>query len=533
MNKWFNTGMTLAVIGTVLLSGCSSNKSADSGNKEEASAAPLNFNAEGYPIVNDMITLKMMGAKAGIHGPWEDMFLFKEMEKKTNIRFDFDTPPQANYQETKNLAFASRQLPDVFFNAQLTPDDEVTYGSQGYLIPLDGLIDKYAPNFKKLMDENPDIKKSITTMDGHIYSLPLIIEQPRASVPNRLFLNGDWMKQLGIAKEPTTTDEFYELLKQFKTGDPNGNGKPDEIPMSSVKMDSLDGVLLPAFGLLGREVQAVDGKVRFNPVQSEFKEYLTYVHKLFAEKLLDNEMFVQTPQQMNAKGQANQIGSFINSAPNLVLKIDKVEDMLNHPMLGPLTSPVNSEKMAVKASTIQRGTFAITSGNKYPEATMRWVDYLYSQEGSILATTGNKFEWVDEAKSQWKSTIPQDQNPEEYRGKLTPDVGGALPLVKDKEFDAKRFIGSAPDWNKMVDEKLNPYAKQVYPDVYFTSEEQKRLNVVKTDITTYVQTMEAKFVVGQEPLSKWDDYVSQINKMGLQDMLDIYQAAYDRWNKAE
>lgn len=96
-------------------------------------------------------------------------------------------------------------------------------------------------------------------MDGHIYALPLIIDEPRAFVPSRLWLNGDWMESLGIMTEPTTTDELYELLKRFKNEDPNKNGKNDEIPISSEKLGGFQSVLLPAFGLLGREVEVKDG----------------------------------------------------------------------------------------------------------------------------------------------------------------------------------------------------------------------------------------------------------------------------------
>ncbi|RKN85179.1 extracellular solute-binding protein [Paenibacillus ginsengarvi] len=531
MKKWLQVSMVTAVSGAVLLAGCSGKT--NEAPKTEGSGAPKNFNAENYPIVNDKITLNMMGAKAAIHGPWNEMALFKEMEKMTNIHFEFNTPPAANYQEAKNLAFASRQLPDVFFNAGLTPDDEVTYGSQGYLIPLEGLIEKYAPNFKKRMEANPDIKKSITAMDGHIYSLPLIIDQPRAFVPNRFWINGEWMESLGITKVPQTTDELYELLKAFKNGDPNKNGKADEIPMSNVKLNNFDGVLLPAFGLLGREVEVKDGKVRYNPVQPNYKEYLAYLNKLFSEKLLDGEMFVQTSQQMAAKGNSNQLGVFAGSAPDLVLKVAKPEDNLKHPMLGPLTSPVSSEKLALRASNIRRGTFAITNQNKNPEATIRWVDYLYSDEGSRLGFLGNSYKWLDDAKTKWTFVSPEGVNAEEYRGKLTPDVGGQLPLIKERDFDSKRDNGKAPDYNKMVLDKLDPFAKRDYPDVYFSNEEQKRLNVVKTDIKTYVDQMEAKFIVGQEPLTKWDDYVNTIKKMGLDEMLKIYQDAYDRWNKTK
>lgn len=532
MKTWLKGSICIILSGAILLAGCSpGNKANHAGN--ESGGEPKNFNASGYPIVGDKITLTMMGAKAAIHGPWEDMVLFKEMEEMTNIHFNFNTPPAANYQEAKNLAFASQQLPDVFFNAGLTPDDEVTYGGQGYLVPLEELIEKYAPNFKKLMNDNPDIKKSITTVDGHIYALPLIIDEPRAFVPSRLWLNGDWMESLGITTEPTTTDELYELLKRFKNEDPNKNGKNDEIPLSSEKLGGFQSVLLPAFGLLGREVEVKDGKVRFNPVQDQYKEYLAYLNKLFTEKLMDGETFVQTSQQMTAKGNSNQIGAFIHSSPDLVLKVDKPEDNLKHPMLGTLTSPVNSEKLALKSSKIRRGTFAITSQNKYPEATMRWVDYLYSSEGSKLGIYGNSIKWLDDAKTKWEFDFPEGMNSEEYRAKLTPDCGGQLPLIKERKFDAMRDNGKGPDYNKMVDEKLNPYAVPAYPDVYFSNEEQKRLNIIKTDIKTYVDQMEAKFIVGQEPLTMWDDYVKMINKMGLDEMLKIYQDAYDRWNKSE
>ncbi|MFK7695237.1 ABC transporter substrate-binding protein [Paenibacillus sp. HJGM_3] len=521
-----------ALTGAVALAGCS--QSSPSEAKKEAGDAtqPKNFNAQNYPIVNDKITLKMMGSKAPIHGPWNEMELFKEMEAMTNIAFDFNTPPSTNYAEAKGLAFASHQLPDVFFNAGLTPDDEVTFGQQGQLIPLEGLIDKYAPNFKKLLEANPSIKKSIITVDGHIYSLPLVIDQLRADVTGRMWINGDWMANLGISKVPTTTDELYELLKKFKTGDPNKNGKEDEIPLSGTKLTGLESHLLPAFGLLGREIEVKDGKVRFNPVQDQYKAYLDYMRKLYAEKLFDNEAFVQTSQQMNAKGNQGQIGVFFASSPDLVLKVAKPEDNEKHMLIGPLTSPVNNEKLTIKNSKIRRGTFAITNVNKYPEATIRWVDYFYSSEGSKLGYLGKSWKWLDDSKTKWTFESPAGVNSEEYRGKLTPDVGGQIPLIKEKDFDNKRDNFVNIFLNRVTEKELLPYAKSAFPDVYFTNEEQKRLNVIKTDIKTYVDQMEAKFIVGQESLDKWDSYVSTIKKMGLDEMLKINQDAYDRWNKA-
>src|SRR5699024_11240938 len=82
------------------------------------------------------------------------------------------------------------------------------------ILPLEDLIDEYAPNIKKLLEENPEIEKSITTTDGHIYALPQISEGHRSIWQSPIWYNGNWLDELGVDELPETTDEFYELLKR-------------------------------------------------------------------------------------------------------------------------------------------------------------------------------------------------------------------------------------------------------------------------------------------------------------------------------
>src|SRR5699024_8902076 len=96
------------------------------------------------------------------------------LKDKTNIDFEYSMVPEDGYAEKKNLAFANDDLPDVFLHADLKPSDEVKYGKQGMLIPLEELIDKYAPNLKKIFKDDPEIKQTLTAQDGHIYTLPKI-----------------------------------------------------------------------------------------------------------------------------------------------------------------------------------------------------------------------------------------------------------------------------------------------------------------------------------------------------------------------
>ncbi|GGE01953.1 extracellular solute-binding protein [Paenibacillus nasutitermitis] len=533
MKKWLTYGLTCTIAGSMLLGGCSNggnNKpETGQGNQEPRS----NFNQTGFPIVKEPIKVSMMGARHALVGEWKSLAFFKEMEEMTNLQFDFNTPPAANYAEKKNLAFASGELPDVFFGGQLTPDDEITYGKQGVLIPLEGLVEKYAPNIQKMFDEYPEIKKSVTAPDGHIYALPSINMAPIAKLP-ATWINGNWLKKLGITELPHTTDELYELLTAFKEQDPNGNGKQDEIPLTSINLGDIRSVLLPAFGIVGRAHLVKDGKVIYGAIQPEYKEYVTFMNKLWKEKLLDPGTFSQTMEQKSAKGNAGQIGMFTDSLPYLTLGGD-AESSIIHPVLPALSSSADRKPMITQGSGMARGTFAITNKSKDPEALIRWVDYLYSPEGEILVHYGKEgdlWEWADAEKKLRKyRNPPEGMNLEEYRGgSITPAVGVAVPMFTPDEVEANWKDTMHQYRIKEVDEKLAPYGEPVFPEIYLLPEERQQIQGIETDLNTYMESMEAKLVTGEAPLEKWDAFLKTIEDMRVDKLLEVYQAAYDRWS---
>jgi putative aldouronate transport system substrate-binding protein len=519
-------GLLLVVLIISLIAGCTNNTE----QTEQTEEPSENFNAEGFPIVEESIELKMMGSKNPIQGEWSELAVFKELTELTNINFTFDTPADSSYEEKKNLAFATEQIPDVFFGGNLTAADEVNYGQQGYLIPLEDLIAEHAPNFKKLMDEDPAIKSSITTTDGHIYALPQITAG--FGLYPKLWINKKWMETIGL-EEPQTIDDFYNVLKAFKEEDPNQNGEADEIPLTAHNMNVRHAVLA-AYGYVGETVDVIDGKVVYVPIQEGYKEYLTFMNKLYKEELFDHESFTQNPQQIVAKGNAGRLGAFNHAGPFLAVGVERNEDYVQ---LKPLTSELSSEPVWPKNSDIRRGAFAITKDNPNPQASIRLVDYLYSKEGSILMAHGVEGEnWEQNEEGGFKSLAPEGMNHQEYKGgQVSPDAGTVVPLNR-RPVDEMGAKGAPPTnafIRKQTNERLVPYAKPTFPLVYFKGEEQKRLNVLETDIKTYVEQMEAKFITGEASLDQWDEYVGTIEKMNIEEYVEINQAAYDRWKEAQ
>jgi len=503
-----------------------------------------------FPVVKEKLSMTMMGPSTGA-SEWADMGFFKGMAEKSNIEFTFTTPPLADFGTKLNLAFASGDLPDVLFGTDtntLTPAMEMDYGNQGILVPLEELIKENMPNFSKILEENPDIAKSITTPDGHIYSLPMIHRGNTAIWPRGpLWYNGEWLDALGVTELPKTTDEFYDLLVRFRDEDPNGNGKKDEIPLTDVKMDSTRPWLLAAFGLTDRSIEEIDGKVVYAPITENYKEFVTYMNKLYSEKLLDPEVYSQADEQKKAKGQNNQIGLFPDWFSFFTTGRSEKESVMD-PMFYPLTSDINPERVTPGSPRMGRSTFAITSNNPSPEATLRWVDYFYSEEGADFLNKGPEGDfWVyaENDKGEQVRVFAEGVDPaesEEARSKVTPDYGIMVPKV---EFPSDPSSNVLPDANALSDttfqdfltaeteEKITPFAKVTFPLLYLTTEESDKVRNVATDLKTYVEQMEAKFITGVEPIENWDKYVQTIESMGVEDYVAIHQQAYDRWASTE
>ncbi len=538
MKKTLSILLIVAMLLSTVLVGCSKaeNSSSNGNTTSGKSAVNANINLQGYPIVKNKITVKMMGAKHPIHGNWSDMVFFKEMEKLTNINFKFDTPAWDAFEEKKNLAFSSGDLPDVFFGGLLTKQQEVKYGSQGILIPLEDYINKYCPNIQDMFSKNPNVKKSVTAPDGHIYALPNITTAPLA-MTSAMWMNKKWLDKFGITDNqlPTNVDDLYKLFIKMKNEDPNGNGKKDEIPYSMNDKGEGFYYFLPAFGPYSRGIYAdKSGKIKYGFMEDNTKEFLKWCNKLWKEGLVDPDAFTQQYNDMAAKGSDNLIGAAVHAIPQLIYGVTDPQVAATYPALPAQSSSVNPTQQVARSSGITTGTFAVTNKCKNVIEMMRWVDYLYSKEGSLLihyGPEGNLWKYND--KKMRVYIQPTDgRNVEEKRGgEITPDCG--LPLPKWVRPDTETSWDDAQQQTraKQTDEKLWPYAVLPLPDIYFTVEEQDQVDVLNTDIEKYISENGAKFITGDTPIENFDEFRNTLKKMGIEKLIGLYQTAYDRWKK--
>ena len=461
---------------------------------------------------------------SGMNGEYavSDGLAWKVALERANIEIELTNVLSADLTEKRNLVLASGEYPDVFYKSGLGTSVN-KYGMQGVFIPLEDLMREYAPNFCAMMDET-DGWDWITAADGHVYSFPYQHERNPKTV---MWINKKWMDNLGL-KEPTSYEELYEVLKAFKEQDANGNGDPnDEIPYAAAIGRPLVALMVyqdyqfDMTNWLG----IIDDELFYVRTHESYKEFLKFAAKVYEEGLVNQDCFTLSNSQKRSIGQAGDVfGCFQESASFQSVGRDNDDDYI---MLTPF-----HEGVLTRNDMYEQGALAITDACENPEVIVAWADYFYTEEGGILnwmGVEGETYQVNDDGTWEW------------IFGKGYGDDITTVRSIGTLQ-QGQKFPGNQPQlWQKMsssVDEDevyLNSERRRVYamgadfPYLSLTEEENAALATIKTDVSGYAGEYEAKVITGEISLEdSWDEYVEMMNQMGAEEMLAIYQAAYDR-----
>ncbi len=511
-----------------------------------------------YPITKEKITLKFYVPQVPVVSDFNDNDFTRHMEELTNIHIEWESSPDRN---KINLMLATGDFPDVFYGSNISKQMEQMYGvEQNSFMPLDYLIEKNANNFKEVLKESEGLREIIKATDGKIYSLPSWNDVYHVKYPIKAWINKAWLDKLGLSM-PTTTEEFYNVLMAFKLRDPNGNGKQDEIPYAGAtdgwftRVDNfiMNSFILDDAGGLGLVVK--DGKVDTIVNKPEYKEGLKYLNRLYREGLLYQGSFTQKTSQLKQLAMdknAELLGAFASGASVNAIDLATSKDRYkNYVALAPLKGPNGLQQTTYyKYPSAQTGSFVITKSCKYPEAAIRWADYLYSFEGAMRHHVGRPGkEWRKASEGEvgftggpavYKHLVPYSTEAQNY---MHSYVGIRYNPNKWREgmvADPNVDLYSPEGMEKMLYlETLNKYAPyeqknmDVVPPLRLLTNEEQELSTIVVEITNQIDQAKIKFILGEINIdSEWDKYVKGLENVGIKKVLEVYNKAYERqYNK--
>ena len=353
-----------------------------------------------------------------------------------------------------------------------------------------------------------------------------------------LYINQTWLDNLGL-QMPTTTKEFKEVLKAFKTSDPNGNGIQDEIPLDLPQ--ELPNGLYGPFGMsIYNTMWHIDDndQVHYAPVEDNYRRALTYYRDMYKEGLIGKDFYNQTNADIMKKvnGTIPTVGCFASSDVLAHLSAERAEEYVVVP---PLSDELgNCTWTNQHIESMWEDWFVVTSKCKYPEIAVRLADFFYSTEGSITALYGPEGEdnlWYYNEDGKVVFTDPDTVETKRYE--YSPSY--AMPHYRSAEFKEIFYVEN--DESKLSDkEKIKRRNEKVMIDTYFPVtgkalpnfkfelSDMKTVNAISDDLDNY--TWRKKFLLGEASIeNEWDSYIANFKKLGVDDLVTTYQKAYDAY----
>lgn len=528
------TAILLAAVLAASAAGCTSETS-ESQSAESSAGSSSTASAESLPegqLTAEPVTLTYWvsldnNAAASISSYSENK-MYQKMEEITNVKIDFLHPTIGQEKEQFNLMIASRDLPDLIEYGWVGYDGGPEKAiSDGIIIKLNDLIDQYAPDAKALMESSDIVAKQSKTDEGSYYAF-MAVGESNGNTQSGPFLRADWLEELGM-EDPATLEEWTTVLERFK------EEKGAAIPFTAdsgtfVSNDTICGV----FGV-GSQFYQEDGVVKYGPLEPEYKEYLTFVKDWYDRGLLDPDFASNDSNTIAANmtnGKAGFMIGFAGGSMGTYLNAMAGEDYdlkaIEYPKMLDGSDPMfHHRAWEVRTS----GSLAITTVNEHPELSAQWANYFYTEEGGLLKNFGIEGESYVMENGEPKLTDLIENNPDGLsrqqalavwsRGS-TPAPG---PVIKLPDANP-RVAESAEIWNRY---SVNA-SKVLIPPITQTPEEADELSSMITNINSYHEEMVIKFIMGQESLDNYDNFVEQLKNYGIERVIELKQAALDRYN---
>ncbi len=504
------------------------------------SAASVSLAEEvAYPLSDEKINISYLFpfTPNGRLESLDEMMMFGAMEELTNVHLDFITTTDVITQF--NLMVSAGEMPDIaFIKALELPNGVASYIEDGTILALNDYM-QYAPNLSKVYEEHPEWLKAMTLEDGSIYGIPKIKSEHVLLNTQGLEIRQDWLDRLGL-QVPTTIDEWDAVLKAFKEQDANGNGDAnDEIPFSCIALSNLGqersflGVFALGYGLTDTFC-VKDGKVLFSPYQNEFKDLLTKLNEWYAKGYIDADYLTNDADVLGAKMTSNIAGStmhHLNHGMAKFLAAWAAEGLTEYNIVGTPYPMAPDGNVYSHATMPEVGvvSLVLTSANQHPKETMQYFDYYFSEAGKILynyGIEGLSYTMVD-GKPQYTEDVTNN-----------PDGYAASTAIQQYCFG----LGDYPGMQigaVFTETSRWPQQKAAY-DLYAASTPINLLNITHSadessyinkywgDINTYTIEMINKFIMGTEPLDKFEEFQANLKNLHIEEITQYKQDAYER-----
>ncbi|MGN1073864.1 MAG: extracellular solute-binding protein [Eubacteriales bacterium] len=468
------------------------------------------------------------------------------IEEITNVVLDWQLLPATEAATKFQLLVQSDDLPELIGYGTIS--DRNTLGMDGILAPLKSLMYEYGPLIVAAYDDpiaGEKIPYSInawgegTAPDGEIYTiLAFSASNAIGAIPA---IRNDWLKNVNM-EMPTNAEEFYSVMKAFKEQDANGNGDAtDEVPIVSGQGGGYSRLLplITAFDAHANYYIDENDTYQYGRIEDSFREGLAYLHKMYEEGLIQSDYLTATNDQYKEIAYNNRAGwafmwpgSGLGATNNAIQQLDPSYEMV--PMAPLVSSTGKQYKDTNTSGNAIIGRTSINAKAENKDKLMQYLNWYFTDEATLLCgygIEGDTYNMVNGEPVYTEKILnnPDGVDPENarlYAGcywQAFPYNAGWAP-----HFQA---LGTSQKYTVMAWETYREpgMVEAPLPSLNFSADDRETYNANNTEINTYAEAMINKFIMGEESLDNFDDFVAKIKALGIEKNLEICNKAYSEY----
>jgi len=499
--------------------------------KEEAPADPYaEGNFEGYPIAAAEGRTISLWHGTGMplsvkYTTYEESPFHAGLEEQLGVDIDWQKPAQgANATQAYNLLIASGDLPNIIYSGGM-PANANDLMEDGYIYRLDDYLPVYAPAYWSVLQNNADKNLSVKTDDSAYYGFAFFREDLVLGTYEGLMIRNDLLKQTGL-DVPATIADWEEMLYAFKD--------LGVIPVSTWGIGSLNYLFTNPFDIELGYYRNDNNEVVYGYAEPGYKDFVTLMNKWIEEGLLDKDVAVNDRAAIKTLVMQDAVGAVRTSGSTVTAYLPELESLGSVAEWLPVPFPTANEGDLVKH--IQRendniGNMAVIT-TATPEEDiglcMRILDYGYTEEGMIywnFGPEGGIMEFVDGEPHFTKEALADPEMSELMKMYMGMSSNGIALHMKDAYVDRTSAIG----WEAMQAWFYTAGPSVTMPSITPTTAESAATANYETAISTYATENLALFIMGDRDIAEWDQYLADLEGMGLQTVLEFKTAQLDRY----